>query len=69
MGSNIFLAYIIRRKPIKMGLDQGDALQIHCSPPSNKIVLHGPALKRYSSLQDDSFQEIMVQLTREHDSL
>ena len=47
----------------------GDALQIHRRPSSNKVVLQGPALKRYNSLQDDSLQEVMVQFTRQHDSL
>ena len=47
----------------------GDAIQIHRRPSSNKVVLQGPALKRYNSSHDDSLQEVMVQFTREHDSL
>ena len=69
MGSNMFLTYIVKRKPVEMGPDRGDTLQIHRSSLSNKIILHGPTLKRYNSSQDDSLQEVMVQFAREHDSL
>ena len=69
MGSNMFITYIVKRKHVEMGPDWGDALQIHHSSLSNKIILYGPALKRYNNSQDDSLQEVMVQFAREHDSL
>jgi len=39
------LTYIIGREPVKVSPKRGDPPQIHCSPPSNKNILHGLALK------------------------
>ena len=70
MGSNMFLTYIIWRKPVEVGPDQGDAFQIHCSSPSNKTILLGLAQKKKSNnLRDDSLQGVIVEFAREHDTL
>ena len=45
MGSNMFLTYIVRRKPVEMGLDQGEVLQINRNSLSNKTVFYGLAQK------------------------
>ena len=64
MGNNIFLTCIIGRKPVEVGLNRGNAFQVHRSLSSNETILHGPALKRYNNLQEDSLQENMVHLVR-----
>ena len=70
MGSSMFLTYIIWRKPVEVGPDQGDAFQIHRSSPSNKTILLGLAQKKKSNnLRDDSLQGVIVEFAREHDSL
>ena len=66
---NMFLTYILGREPIQVSLKQNDPFQVQLSSSSNETVLHGPMLKmcarfRNNSLQDDSFQEVMVQFAR-----
>ena len=50
--------YILRRKPIEVSPNQGEAPQVHLCSTSDALVFHGPTLKKgRHSLQEDSLQD------------